>query len=368
MKLTLGRLLLDKPGDGPQAPSSLTPRRLSSRRPAVLELPSSGMSLGSCSLLAYPLRLSTLIHLTSTPLSWASRNHNVDHRPSSKLFADVEHEQRVDRVEAAPPRAVNLQAMVSEHPNWEGDESIEDAVLRMLVDKYKPLRTGTIHTAEEKIRRSPPQVTVHQPEISPTGMSISENPSVISSSSHSRVYRADEPLLPAVEGHKPWLTTFKVPSHATASIRYGHFPVVDSPSYSETSMRNAAQTGPADADRARRKERDVKKRSEIEGRLTRAKESSLDYRLGIARSVKSGVQARPNPMSIKGWAGLVEERIEVRCKSVAFYQFLESRTNPISLCSEHDCKDTSARSRAAGSPSRGVTKSTTHSLPVRNSS
>jgi len=52
----------------------------------------------------------------------------------------------------------------------------------------------------------------------------------------------------------------------------------------------------------------MKKRSEIAGRLTRVRESTLDYRLGIT---KNGVQARPNPVSIKGWAGLVEERIEV---------------------------------------------------------
>jgi hypothetical protein len=32
---------------------------------------------------------------------------------------------------------------------------MEDAVLRMLVDKYKPLRTGTVQTAEEKLHRAP---------------------------------------------------------------------------------------------------------------------------------------------------------------------------------------------------------------------
>jgi hypothetical protein len=149
-----------------------------------------------------------------------------------------------------------------------------------------------------------------------------DNDPGVSSPSQSRVYRADEPLLPAVEGHKPWLTTFKVPSHATASIRYGHFSPVGSPSSSESSMRNSAQSEPVDSGRARRKEREVKKRSEIGGRLTRAKESSLDYRFGIAKNMKSGVRALSNPVSIKGWAGLVEERIEVRhtSKCVAPHQ------------------------------------------------
>lgn len=183
-------------------------------------------------------------------------------------------------------------------------------MLRMLVDKYKPLRTGTVETAEEKMRRAPPQVAAQPPTMLP--MSMSESPSAIPSSSHHpRVHREDEVLLPAVEGHKPWLTTFKVPSHAMASIRYGHFPAVGgSASSSKSSTRSTAQSGSADDDRARRKEqREVKKRSEIAGRLTRAKESTLDYRLGIA---KSAAQARSNPVSMKGWAGLVEERIEVR--------------------------------------------------------
>jgi hypothetical protein len=273
------------------------------------------MSLRSCFSLAHPLRFSTsaqLAYVSPTP-KFTLRRHHADHRASSKLFADAEHEER-----AAPPRTTTLVRMEPEHPNWTGDESIEDAVLRMLVDKCKPLRTGTIRTAEEKMRRAPLLVAAQQPEIHP--MSIVDNDPASSSSSRSRVYRADEPLLPAVEGHKPWLTTFKVPSHATASIRYGHFSTTGSPSSSEPSVRNSTQTGPVDSDRARRKERDVKKRSEIAGRLTRAKESSLDYRLGITKNINSGTRARPNPVSIKGWAGLVEERIEVRRKYMTLHQ------------------------------------------------
>jgi len=281
------------------------------------------MSLRSYSSLAYPYRLSIsaqLIRVSPTP-QWILKNHHADHRASSKLFADAEHEERADRARAAPLRNMTLIRAAWEQPNWTGDESVEGAVLRMLVDKYKPLRTGTIRTAEEKMRRALPQVADQQPEIHP--ISIADNDSAVSSSSQSRVYRADEPRLPAVEaveGHKPWLTTFKVPSHATASIRYGHFSTTGSPSSSGTSMRNSTQTGSVDSDLARRKEHDVKKRSEITGRLTRAKESSLDYRLGITKNIKSGVQARPNPVSIKGWSGLVEERIEVRRKCIVPHQ------------------------------------------------
>src|SRR6266702_741608 len=231
-------------------------------------------------------------------LSSTARSHNVDHRASSKLFADADRE-------CTPPRPTVLPRTAPEHPNWTGEESMEDAVLRMLVDKYKPLRTGTVQTAEEKMCRAPPTVGAQPPTMLP----ISETPPP-SPPSSSRLH--DEPLLPAVEGHKPWLTTFKVPSHATASIRYGQIPTApsSSPSTSAGPSRTVGTTEQADDRACRKKERDAKKRSEIAGRLTRAKESTLDYRLGI-KSASSG-RARPNPVSIKGWAGLVEERIEVR--------------------------------------------------------
>jgi hypothetical protein len=115
------------------------------------------MSLGLCSTLSCPPKTVQVIRTFSTPLLWATRSHNVDHRASSKLFADAEHEERTGDT---PTRTDIHRGTTSEHPNWTGDESIEDAVLRMLVDKYKPLRTGTIRTAEEKMHRAPPQILV----------------------------------------------------------------------------------------------------------------------------------------------------------------------------------------------------------------
>ncbi|KAH8982418.1 hypothetical protein EDB92DRAFT_1804643 [Lactarius akahatsu] len=246
-------------------------------------------------------------------LSSTARSYNVDHRASSKLFADADRE-------GTPPRPTVLPRTAPEHPNWTGEERIEDAVLRMLVDKYKPLRTGTVQTAEEKMRRPPP-----------TMLPISEAPPPSPPSpSRLHVYRANEPLLPAVEGHKPWLTTFKVPSHATTSIRYGQFPTSPSSSASGPSQIVGATTEQAD-DHQRRRERDAKKRSEITGRLTRAKESTLDYRLGI-KNASSG-RAQPNPVSIKGWAGLVEERIE-RARREGLFRSIRGRGRPLERNSE----------------------------------
>jgi DnaJ family protein C protein 28 len=120
------------------------------------------MRLGLCSTFSYPLCISKsvqVIRTASTPPVWSKRSHNVDHRASFKLFADAEHEERTG-VTPTPTRTGIHRGMTSEHPNWTGDESIEDAVLRMLVDKHKPLRTGTIRTAEEKMHRAPPQILV----------------------------------------------------------------------------------------------------------------------------------------------------------------------------------------------------------------
>jgi DnaJ family protein C protein 28 len=173
------------------------------------------MNLSYCA-----LKPTWVLNNSSRCLSSATRSHHADHRASSKLFTDAKHE------EVTPSRS-NLLRTAPKHANWTGDESIEDAVLRMLVDKYKPLRTGTVQTAEEKLRRAPPIVNAQPPAI----LSISDTPATTSSPSPppSSVHRANEPILPPVEGHKPWLTTFKVPSHASVSIRYGEFPTAPTP-------------------------------------------------------------------------------------------------------------------------------------------
>ncbi|KZP21560.1 hypothetical protein FIBSPDRAFT_953579 [Athelia psychrophila] len=64
---------------------------------------------------------------------------SIPWRRSAKLFADAALE------ESAPP-SPRVTLLENQHKNWDGDESVEDAVLRMLVDthKHKPLRTGAI--------------------------------------------------------------------------------------------------------------------------------------------------------------------------------------------------------------------------------
>ena len=209
---------------------------------------------------------------------------------SAKLFQDAAQEE----AEEANPTSLarggsGLSQPEHQNENWTGEESVQDAVLRMLIDKYRPLRTGIIRTADEKLKDAPPQVSsrkIAEPNI-PT-----------------RTWKeiANEPLLPPVEGHKPWHTTFKAPTHASASIKFGNI----KPSSLSTGNSSAAID-----DRTRRTERDLRKRKEQAGRLTRARESTLDYRLGL-RGSGGGRSAQVNPVSLKGWQSLIEDRIEVR--------------------------------------------------------
>ncbi|OCH94546.1 hypothetical protein OBBRIDRAFT_769647 [Obba rivulosa] len=181
---------------------------------------------------------------------------------------------------------------------------MQDAVLRMLVDKYKPLRGGPLRTADEKLKAAPPQVAAPGAPGEP-------------SSSTARP-RSHEPLLPAVEGHEPWHTTFTVPSHAVSSVRYGRIP---------PSPRPAPAPVPAD-EKARRKAREERRRAEQGGRLLRARESTLDYRLGLKAGAAPTEQRAPTPVSLKGWASLVEDRIE-KARIEGQFRNVKGRGQPI---------------------------------------
>lgn len=123
---------------------------------------------------------------------------------------------------------------------------------------------------------------------------------------------ADVPLLPSVEGHQPWHTTFQVPSHAQSSIKYGQIPMAP-PSTTK------GMPPPLD-DKARRQAKEAKKRTEHAGRLRNARESTIDYKLGLKTGTDAhgAVRRRANPTGLKGWASLVEDRIEVRPVLISF--------------------------------------------------
>jgi DnaJ homolog subfamily C member 28 len=183
---------------------------------------------------------------------------------SAKLWEDAAREEAEQA--SAPSNTVNLQ--VQQDKPWTGEESTSDAVLRMLVDKYKPLRSGRIQTAEEKLH-------------STQKASVSSAPIPATTPGSSDV--------------KPWMVTF-TPPKLTPSIKHANIPKSRG-----TSARSADQSG-YDFQELKR----LKRVKEID-RVTTARERTLDYRIGRGAAGSQG----GNPLTLKGWANLVEDQIEV---------------------------------------------------------
>ncbi|KAF7361278.1 DUF1992 domain-containing protein [Mycena sanguinolenta] len=227
---------------------------------------------------------------------------------SAKLFADAAREEA--ELDTQSSRRV---LEPREEFNWTGDERIEDTVgnnveqrsiliysqvLRMLVDKYKPLRTGKIQTAEQKLRKFPPRVQEYHPDsVNPIPQPIP--PPISSWNGHSPGGSwADVPLLKGSPDHRPWHTEFKVPEHAKSSVKFGNFSL---PSHTP----QAKHAG--DLEQTRKTEKEFNKQL---GRIISARESTLDYRLGLGPHARR-TGTRVNPVNIKGWTSLIEDRIEV---------------------------------------------------------
>ncbi|KAG1833547.1 hypothetical protein EV424DRAFT_1479781 [Suillus variegatus] len=232
-------------------------------------------------------------------------------RASEKLFADAEREE-AEEAQSPKPNISNIPQLQSQDENWTGEESIRDAVLRMLVDKYKPMRSGPIRTADMKLREAPPKVH--------TDAHVVERPA------QGWQELANKPLLPSIEGHKPWLTTYKAPSHASASIKLGNF----TPASARTPGVHAVTD-----ERTRKTERELARRKEQAGRLSRAKESTLDYRLGLKNS-EGQHTARRNPVSMRGWQALIEDKIQ-KARAAGHFDKIKGRGQPmVRLSDEHN--------------------------------
>ncbi|KAF8592294.1 hypothetical protein K439DRAFT_1324957 [Ramaria rubella] len=221
---------------------------------------------------------------------------------SAQLWADAEKEDLQAENINSTQATLKPGSEPPQHPNWTGDESVQDAVLRMLLDKYKPLRGGSIVSAEEKLKAAPPPL---------------------------RVTNSLPPSSPSAEGDatdKPWLTTYRIPSHAT-SIRYMRLPPISPPSALKPAAHASAPIHPDDT-RARIQGREQRKQAAFAGRLTKARESSLDYRIGKPLASAVASHPHPNPVSIKGWTSLVEERIE-SARRAGHFRALKGRGKPL---------------------------------------
>ncbi|KAI0677182.1 hypothetical protein C8Q78DRAFT_961698 [Trametes maxima] len=264
------------------------------------------------------LRPASCLPHPCTPAQNASTQRpNADHSASSKLFQDAAREEAEEQ--EASRNSSALSRLENQHENWDGDEPMQHAVLRMLVDKYTPMRSGPIRSAEEKLQQAPPQVRAGSSANALVEEAITKVTNAgPADSTPIRRYVPGEPILPGIEGHQPWHTTFKVPSHVTSSVRYGNIPP----------PKPARQASPVPLDeKEKRKEREAKRRMEQGTRLSQARESTIDYRLGIKGGAADQLR-RPNPVSLKGWAYLVEDRIE-KARQAGHFNNVKGRGQPI---------------------------------------
>lgn len=82
----------------------------------------------------------------------------INQSADEKLFGDAAREEARESNGASTEGSTSkLTQLESQYQNWTGEESMQDAVLRMLVDKYKPLRSGPIRIRDQKLKDSPLQ-------------------------------------------------------------------------------------------------------------------------------------------------------------------------------------------------------------------
>jgi len=218
----------------------------------------------------------------------------------------------------------------------------------MLVDKYKPLRTGSIISSDVQTKNLvAKQPSLGRPIIVPDQKELALSEARVTSSQDRCSPSASNSSSTRVDGeYKPWLVTFKAPFHATVSpqVKYGHF--------SSKSPTLGPSISSIEDPRARAEARRRRKLVLNTGRLTQAREAMLDYKLagsldaiertgvhqsntashqgddmqdadadaergpskiGEASSHSKSAALRPrNPQSIRAWNSLIEEKIEVR--------------------------------------------------------
>ena len=145
------------------------------------------------------------------PRTTSPRRYKHDNSASAKLFEDAKREEQEEE-QAIERREQTTNVLLARQPgqNWDGEEPIADAVLRMLVDKYKPLRSGTILSADEKLSKAAPTVRMGDvPLSSSVSFSESTQEEAFTTSNRSLAYPMvdpsktlkDQPLLPTVQGH-----------------------------------------------------------------------------------------------------------------------------------------------------------------------
>ncbi|PWN40218.1 hypothetical protein IE81DRAFT_368467 [Ceraceosorus guamensis] len=184
---------------------------------------------------------------------------------------------------------------------WTGDERVEATIERMLQDKYKPLRMrapqsgyNSQHPGDVKMG------SIQQPDMSgriKTAPSMTSTGSVgthvVPQSTSSRISALLDLPPPDAEGRRlpktpegqPWLASFINPAHIGGKSRDESGGSIYRAKYISVIPNKSKKTAgiPWDDPRAMSRLREGRRKAERQGRMLRAKENTLDYRLGLRR-------------------------------------------------------------------------------------
>lgn len=221
------------------------------------------------------------------PWALASACARYSQRASDKLFADAAREEAQQRTRRSRPY------LDPNDPVWTGEERLEDTVLRMLMDKYKPLRRQeSMRTAESSRLKQ-----VQRPTLRPV-----------------ETRRDSVPPKPYTPPGQPWNAVFVRPSHAAAEeprVYRGKYIGLNPPK-SEMAQ-HLARKGIAPTQLA------LDDRKAMSDLRTSLRRSMHRDKMEMARDIKLSRHApEPNEESVpqigmlgatKGLAGIAEQRI-----------------------------------------------------------
>lgn len=223
--------------------------------------------------------------------------------PQSTAAAHILAQARIEEADLSPTSSISTRAFENQRKEvpWTGDESIEDAVLRMLVDKYKPLRVPGTKRKIQQPSSEPLIVATFKPVTPPESEEDLANR--ITDQSH-----PDYKWRPGDPPRFPWEHTFRGPESTGNGPLIKSGVITKSPSIPSSKI----------------------PRGEVAARVFRARDASVDYRSGSTETAKAKVASggkgkglgynrnrsasdayKPTPNSIKAWNTVVEERIEL---------------------------------------------------------
>ena len=220
------------------------------------------------------------------------------------------------RLEKEEEEALTKQARTQDpnDPIWTGEERVQDTVLRMVMDKYKPLRIRLgdeiKDPADEKIKAGIQTPSAPAPTSAPGYEAESGHNGSLFVAPGATGEHEDGRRLPKTPDQKPWRAVYVRPAHLlgagaaedTPSIYYGQF-LKSSASSSlgkggaSSEMRSKLKAAgvnvsalPLDDPKAMTQLRQGLKTAERRGKLLRARDSVLDYQLSRPSSSASAFE------------------------------------------------------------------------------